>query len=75
MNDLPELLTPHDVSPASAARIRRRALSVLARSGAVDERTLFGRLEGAWIRVVEPTLVGSFSLAYAVWAIAVVLGR
>lgn len=69
---LEELSRP-DLSPAAAARVRRRALGILARSVGRDERTLLGRLDGLWLRSVEPALVGGFSAIYVVWAIVFVL--
>lgn len=71
---LSELSRP-DVPPAAAARIRRRALALLARSAGLDESTLLGRLDGLWLRWMEPALVGGFSVVYGVWAIVFVLAR
>lgn len=68
-------LPRRDVPDAVAARIRRRAITLLARSAGIDESTLLGRMEGVWIRAVEPWLVGGFSVIYAAWAIAFVLAR
>jgi hypothetical protein len=65
LRELPAI-APDDLS---SARLRRRALAVLAEERALAARPWLRPVAHAWGRVVMPTLVGSAVALYLMWAV------
>jgi len=62
-------LSIHDVDPATAERIRARALRLLERRTRLAARPTLARAERLWARFLEPALVAAAGLVYIGWAL------